>query len=342
MKIHICNTHIEEELARPSIMPLMRAIENHPIALQLQFLPLLYASDEDRIAVTNLSEGSDERLILLDDPKAAKNAEIAYWGASPQAGLWAAQKGFICSMPPFEVVREVNSKVFSFMNSPKLPNAQLLTSREEMLTYLKGINFAKLMLKYPYGYAGRGNHVFDLSEDGVLDKIAKWACHLPIIAEPYVERILDFSTQWQILPDKTWHKVGATRILNSATGIYSGTIVGPEEEVFNEFLPFVKEHEAIVQPLLEKIALKGYFGYLGVDAMVYNDKGKYALQPIVEINARQTMALCALWTQERIGNHRVLTLRYTKENLPLKKALPDRILTQAGKEVVFHRNIYIQ
>ena len=74
--------------------------------------------------------------------------------------------------------------------------------------------------------------------------------------------------------------------------------------------PFLEEHREFVTEVLEEIALMGYFGLVGFDAMVY---GNHKLQPIVEINARKTMGLVALAVQNQHHPGKDVEIAYIPE-----------------------------
>jgi hypothetical protein len=71
---------------------------------------------------------------------------------------------------------------------------------------------------------------------------------------------------------------------------------------FRGCFPFLQDHCKKAIPLLGKIAEVGYFGHVGIDAMLYTlpeDPHTLHLHPVVEINARKTMGWAALAFQRR-------------------------------------------
>jgi hypothetical protein len=128
-RLHICNTFFEKELETNSEMSLKGWLESHPIVAQLQFLPLLYAAPQDKILVTHLPENPDPRLCLIDNPACLP---IEHWGPSKAIANWAKRWGIPYSCPDWEEILRVNSKIFSFTNSPQLPGAKLLSNAEKL------------------------------------------------------------------------------------------------------------------------------------------------------------------------------------------------------------------
>lgn len=274
-QLHICNTFFESELEGPP-QSLSAWTRSHLIIMQLQFLPLLYAAPDDFILVSALPPHPDPRLRLLDDRP--PNAPIEDWGPSLAIASWAQSHGLAYSIPAWEVIRTINSKVFSFIHSPKLPGAELLLTQEEVVAWIEKTPGPKV-LKTPFGTAGKGH---------TRNPNVKRLYTTPLIGEPWVERVLDFSTQW-----REGELVGVTLFENEPNGTYRGTYAGDVE-------PWaLAEHLAVAKPLVATIKQMGYAGNLGVDAFIYLWQGKKRLHPVVEINARKTMSWVALQTPQK-------------------------------------------
>lgn len=226
-QIHICNTFFEKELASSQPRTLSEWFHIHPMVLQLQFLPLLYAAPEDTILVTSLPDSPDPRLCLLDSPH---SSTLTTWAPSLAIAAYAKTHGIPYKIPPWDVVKTVNSKIFSFSHSPKLPGSELLSSEKEMLQWIEKTPGPKV-LKMPFGTAGGGH--FHVGK-GRLPK------QFPVIGEPWVERVFDFSTQWEI--GDVIEFLGSTIFQNEPNGTYHGTFVG------KSFCPYeraLEEHIAI-------------------------------------------------------------------------------------------------
>lgn len=284
---HICNVFLEDELTSEKERPLSHWLETNSAINQLQFLPLLYAKPNDFILVSELPANPDPRLFRLDNPP--QILQIEDWGPSRAIASWAKKHNIPYESPNWELIRRINSKVFSFCESPKLLGAELLQTEQELALWLKKTPGPKV-LKTPFGMAGRGHFLDPKIETipGNPDLSVKRLYTLPLIGEPWVERVLDFSTQW-----KNGTLLGITICENALNGGYQGTFVG---EVENWAL---EEHLAIAEPLIQKIGQMGYLGHIGIDAFIYIHKGEKKLHPIVEINARKTMSWVALQREEK-------------------------------------------
>jgi hypothetical protein len=199
----------------------------------------------------------------------------------------------------------VNSKIFSFSHSPTLPFASLLYTEKEVLEWIEKTP-GKKVLKTAFGTAGRGH--FHIPGKGDLAAFLKreFGKGLQVIGEPWVERTIDFSTQW-----KDTVLLGATVFENAENGSYRATFAGAKGEIFGAYEWALAEHLAAAKPILEKVSKLGFFGHLGIDAFVYRWEGKERLQPIVEINARKTMSWAALQIQEKKFPGRSMRLAFS-------------------------------
>ena len=321
--LHICNTFFERELETASVRPLADWMRSQPIVLQLQFLPLLYADLQDSILVSDLPPNPDPRLSLLDSPP---SGPIEHWGPSRAIAAWAKKHSIDYTISDWEIVQRINSKIFSFSESPKLPGAALLATESEAAAWIEHTPGPKV-LKTAFGTAGTGHfHIRVKGKDPNLAAYLKrqFDQKLPVIGEPWVERLFDFSTQW--LLGESIELLGATRFENAPNGQYLATIAG--ETSFGWEL---EEHLAIAKPLLKKIARLGFSGNLGIDAFVYHSEGKEKLHPIVEINGRKTMSWAALQIQRKKHPGGTLRFFFSKGS----EGLLPKTLNVKGKTISF-------
>ena len=333
--LHIANANFESELAASSPQTIAGLIQSHPIFLQLQFLPLLYGEPGDGIAVTH-QPASPFPLCHLFDEKHFAYERVESWGFSPSIAAWAKQKKLSYTMPNWEVVKLVNSKAFSFSHAPKLPGAALLQTFDELKKW-EQITEGPKVLKTCFGVSGKG-HLFLPSLH--LQKFAEveFLAGRPLIAEPWVDRKLDFSTQWLIHPDQTIEYLGATLCINDQRGQYNSNQVGDLPFLFGKYFPFLTQHQELVFPILQKMAALGYFGNVGIDAMVW---GTDQLHPVVEINARKTMGWVALEILKRRFPKQTIALSYVSKS-NLTNLLPDSIVQKNGKALHFSRKLIVE
>lgn len=315
-KTHLCNTFFEEELSLAKPPPLEKLLSSNPISLQLQYLPLLYRKKGDRVVVTEfpslayLSQLEQRgfpvgEIDLIDRPRSPFSLEL--WGASPTAAAWAESKGGSVSIPPWDIVREIHSKVYSYAAADSIPHSHLFSKFEDVEEWASSFPGAKV-LKKAFGASGSGHLRI---ENSVPDRARALFHHgEPVVGEPWVERIFDFSTQWEIQGNP--HYLGATVLNTSPHGVYLGTLAGNEQALFAEHSRALYEHIEQCRPLLQKIQRMGFFGNIGVDAFIYLWEGKRRLRSVGEINARKTMGWAALEIQKLHFPEKILRLRYER------------------------------
>ncbi|MDN3507176.1 MAG: hypothetical protein P0S96_08105 [Simkaniaceae bacterium] len=291
--LHVCNTFFEWELAGLAGNDLASALTINPIMAQLQFLPYVYGNETDSVLATDKPDEMTIPTYTLDErPPFSK---IETWGASKLVQEWALSHDLLYQMPPFDVVKMVNSKTYSFAKSP-LPGAKLIYKGDRLEP--------KMILKSCYGTAGRGLIASDSPKaKGFCEN--QWQRELPVIAEPWVERSLDFSTQWIISPSGEIAYLGSTICKTTEKGAHIGNIAGGPPPTF------VEEQKAAAMPILEEMAIMGFFGNVGFDAMIY---GNNQLQPVVEINARKTMGWVTLQVQQKKYPGQHIELAYIPSN----------------------------
>jgi hypothetical protein len=353
--VHVANTHFEWELVQKKTPPLRASILRHPFFTQLQFLPLLYAQSQEGVAVTHLPSGAFLEglatkgfalpvLHLLLEHNFPRETAVNSWGASLSVSQWATERRLSYYMPPIDVVRAVNSKQFSFENSPSLPQSRLVWNEKEALEWTCQTP-GPLVLKTCFGFSGKGHLLIPVEMKNDATRICLFLKQqqiggLPLIAEPWVERLLDFSTQWEISKQREINYVGATLCRNDKRGSYLATEVGDEQRLFGANLPYLFEHQSCARPLLVKMADLGYFGNVGIDAFIYRWEDKVMLQPIVEVNARKTMGWVALMVQKKIKKEH-LSFSFASTFEKRESLLPTEIVESGGKVIAFKRRLIV-
>lgn len=377
-KLHIANTFFEHELSSMTIATGQGMRENphtqniearskthasdcfgithemrrSPIYLQLQFLPYLYADPSDGLAVSDLPDPNYYNTLKdwklprlnvhsLEERSIPSYEQIESWGASQLIAAWAKEHRLPYITPDWPLLKTINAKSFSFEHTPHLPHAALLRNKEDACAWLDSFSGPKI-LKNCFGLSGTGHFFIEPSTS--LEQIFsflnhEWKQARPVIAEPWVDRTLDFSTQWVIEATKKISYLGPTVCLNDARGKYVASRVGNETALFGEHLPFLEQHKTAAHKLLMHLADLGYYGNIGFDAMIYRSQHELKLHPIVEINARKTMGYAMLLLQQKHFPDKILTIRFGAHSEGL---LPTSLRLTNGKQVVFKRNLQIE
>jgi uncharacterized ferritin-like protein (DUF455 family) len=162
------------------------------------------------------------------------------------------------------------------------------------------------LMKANFGIAGRSMAKFPPDSDV---SASQQLLNLPggVIVEPWLERVADFSAQYECEPNQLPRLKGLVRLHCDAHGRFQACAASG---TFTRLLPqtvarvlheqgthWIKElyNETIPQVLGEFIQGTGFRGSLGIDAFFYRDPaGHIRLKPIVEINPRFTMGRTTL------------------------------------------------
>lgn len=357
-QLHIANTFFEHELASPQLTSLRTGLFSHSLYLQLQYLPFLYGKSDDGVLVTHppsphflydlesIGVDGPKKWHLLEEKIPSSYTCVESWGQSRSVASWAKQHQLAYTTPPWELTQLINSKAFSFTHGTRLPYATLLYTQEELSRWMHSFPGNKV-LKTCYGLSGCGHfHLYCSSTKEYAQALAfsysEWKQGRPILAEPWVDRVLDFSTQWYITSDGQVHYIGATICENDSFGRYRATRISSEMELFGDFFPFLEQHKIHVMEMLLAITKDGFFGNIGIDAMIYRYPDKHSslsLQPIVEINARKTMGWVALEIHRRYFSHQSLRMTLEKTNPLFPSLLPQSIEQNNTKPLCFPKQL---
>lgn len=196
-----------------------------------------------------------------------------------------------------------------------------------------------LVCKAPFATAANGNRCW--FEDEALSPTflkwleTTWKNQGALIVEPWLNRVFDFSIQFEMRDDGL-KLVGYTRMLNNPRGQFQGILTnafckGLDPEIVRflmervEGRPRVYHHyESCVAPRLEaKLSEANFLGPIGIDALIYRDSsGQLRLKSIVEINPRFTMGRIAYELEQHnaprsVGCFQILTKsQLSKTNTP--------------------------
>jgi hypothetical protein len=129
-----------------------------------------------------------------------------------------------------------------------------------------------------------------------------------VLVEPWLEKVLDLSAHVDISPDGVVTFVGFTRFWTDIRGQYKGHIIGrllddcgPEIlELWHRDSGWKSQLQATALSAGREIYKLGYYGPMGVDALVYRENGELKLRPLVEINPRYSMGRITLAITPRI------------------------------------------
>jgi hypothetical protein len=277
---HIFNTNFEWELEKERNVDLERSFSK----IQKKFLHL--ASFFKQPGDTVFPE------------KPMPGQIINSWAPSKLILAYAKKHELSYKIPSWELVQKLQSKAFAHTLSP-LPNSALIYSEKELDAWLEK-NRPPFVFKSFYGFSGTG-HKFR------AEKLT-----FPVLAEPWVERSFDFSTQWFVDESGAMTYLGATKLISDERGKYKKTEVSVDEKaLFGAYYPFLEEQIAFIKK--QEPHFSSFFGHIGFDAFVYNNR----LQPICEINARKTFGFFALYLLKQNPEKHSLSILFDKTEITL-------------------------
>ncbi|MBT8044330.1 MAG: ferritin-like domain-containing protein, partial [Verrucomicrobiae bacterium] len=195
-----------------------------------------------------------------------------------------------------------------------------------------------VLIKAAHACAGRGHKRVKAGDDyrPWLEKTIH--SHGGVVVEPWLDRVLDFSAQYEIRGGQTIDFIGMTEIVNDAQGRFLGTRVYPKwgtgldpkvaEFLFREAKINEWYRSKIPSAVVE--LLHDYIGPVGVDAMVYRrSDGTLALRHIIELNVRMTMGRVALELHKKTAPAKPGQLQVLRK----KQLSKDQLLTVYSQDV---------
>ncbi|MDA1017769.1 MAG: hypothetical protein O3A00_25345 [Planctomycetota bacterium] len=257
------------------------------------------------------------------------------WGWDSQVAQLVAD--FVSGdRPALDVVERVNSRRFSFGLecdlSTGLPWATQVDSIEDLAKAVRSIarEGCRWVAKAEFSMSARERIIGvgpQLSENE-----SNWARRRlqhggVLFVEPWVQILHEWGLQFEIPRLGSPAFLGLTRLLTDEAGRYCGSVVACDSGNDRQYHASLVE---VAQQVADRIQRLGYFGPLGIDAVVYHDpSGRNAepqLRPIQDINARYTMGrLC-------LGLRRLLQpgeqARWIHGPWPTSNATDDQSLTR--------------
>ncbi len=169
-----------------------------------------------------------------------------------------------------------------------------------------------IVLKSPWSCSGRGVKFIPAANHDdapfALSPLAAWARRVLdtqgyLTVEKFLDKVLDFGMEFFVHEDGGV-EYGGLSVFSADHGAYSGNVIDSEEQktmmicrwVSCDCLNSIRQWVGCYLGRL----LKGiYSGPLGIDMMVVNTSGGYAVDPCVEINLRRTMGHLAIALYQR-------------------------------------------
>ncbi|MFE4590355.1 hypothetical protein [Streptomyces laurentii] len=207
------------------------------------------------------------------------------------------------ALPHPTVVQQVNGKAWSSERAAalELPGAGIVVRSAEELAAAVGRWDGTVLVKDPYGVAGRGTA--EVAGPGALRRLVRRlqaqedeGLRTELVVQRRYERALDFSAHLEIRRDGTWSLRGLQGMTN---GGYRHAVSHPVPPDLPAALDR-RGYPAVLEQVARALAAAGYFGPAGIDSMLLADGGWV---PVLEINARMSMGLLTLELDERVRAH---------------------------------------
>jgi hypothetical protein len=243
---------------------------------------------------------------VRDASDVAFGSDLLPWGWSSDVKAWGTRNGWRCDCPDLSVVATANSRAFSSSLEREwnvgLPEARTVRSLQEFHDAVDQAAqpSAAWVVKANFGMSARerilgcGSPASSQSVRWVQKQLAQ---NEAVYFEPWVERIEELGFQFTIPPAGEPVLEGITPLLTDSLGTYRGSrLRGATCQLAR--VDDSAEVLAIVTRAAQRIQQLGYFGPLGIDAMLYRTPdGQTRWRPLQDINARLTMGRLALGLQ---------------------------------------------
>jgi len=309
----------------------------------LAILPFAFCTKDDFVLTENLPSASFLKLLtdagfnlpkfcLLTDleslPKDSINA-IFPWGWSSAAHFKLKHLKEKCSgsfkiSPTFNWSSECKllferSTSLNFLNGilnnnppdwfiGKEMNGQEVASCDEIDLLLE--KYSPLVLKAPLSSSGRGIQIIRKTKLNTSNK--QWISGVLkqqnyLIAEPYLEKLMDISFQFEISKDSEIKYLGHSIFETNSNGQYIGTLIRPNLKKYanEENIPklefMIEETANVLKSAMKTSAYpKIHRGFIGVDALIFRSQDSNMMQPCIEINSRMNMGILTMFIEKRI------------------------------------------
>lgn len=188
--------------------------------------------------------------------------------------------------PPFEVLRKVNARGFSF-SMQRLPRATVARTEEEVARALA--RPGRWLLKREWTFAGKGHRGVDAGPPSDPDRAwiraaLRWGS---VYVEPRVTVLLELGIHGSLSAEGTVRRGRVTVQQVDASGQWQRSRIAQPGELSD------REHAAL-EDAFDAVASRlrdvGYFGPFGLDGFRWRSAtGQMAFQPLSELNARYSM-----------------------------------------------------
>lgn len=248
---------------------------------------------------------AERREVELISPRHAKNLAhhiFTPWGWTPSAVAVGEGGGAIVNPVPLEIVRRVNSKLWSHTLEVELGIAQkgasAVSNFEELQEAVARACPApndKWVIKSPFGFAARDRVLGrgpELEGAQAIWCERRFKKNETLIFQPWLEVKREYGVVMEILSDGGCLIHGVSDLQTNGAGTGTGYILGRQPPPKR-----MMELERIAHTVAKRLFKEGYWGPVGLDALEH----AHGLHPLLEINARYTMGFVAVAAEKTFG-----------------------------------------
>ncbi len=227
-----------------------------------------------------------------DFPAVSPGRPLLPWGWTPPVLRAAHAAGLTAHAPDLPLVQQLTSKLFSHSLEIDLglamDGATTVSSLDELRAATSAIP-GPWLLKHPFGVSGRHQH---RSPQGPPSAdTLRWAqrhlANTPLVLEPLLDNIDEFSFHYELSPDAPPRFLGACDLHTSSGGTLRGLRPIP-----SHLAPQALRRGADLAA--DAASHLGYFGPLSVDTLRGQWQHSLAIRPLLEINPRFTFGRLAI------------------------------------------------
>ncbi len=167
-----------------------------------------------------------------------------------------------------------------------------------------------VVIKAPVSSSGRGIQM--IRKNNLNESNKQWISGVLkqqnyLIVEPLLEKLFDLSFQFKVSDVSEIEYLGHSIFETNSNGQYKGTLIKPDlKTIWPEGNGTIMENlidstaERIRKTLMQSVYGTDHRGYLGVDALIFSDRGNVKIHPCLEINCRMNMGILTLLLEEKV------------------------------------------
>lgn len=198
------------------------------------------------------------------------------------------------------------NKLFNNNSTFPRPEQQpcIFTLTQEVEHYLS--NHHQIILKSPLSSSGRGLQVIrknKLNESNIRWIKTTLQQQNYLVAEPLFNKKMDLSFQFEVNRSGEIAYLGISYFTTNQNGQYSGHFLNSTNSFKNKYFSETELHEISSQLMIQlqkSVILKKHRGFIGVDALIFEEAEQIKIQPCIEINPRYNMGILSKLIEKRI------------------------------------------